>query len=96
MAADLLSLALLTPPGEWGADVVVGDSQRLFFAGGIGAKRYFFSDDVDAGLVDIAWDVMPTMRLTENDRDYAIVGAIPVEAEGITYIYGRQSCDTRP
>jgi 4-hydroxybutyryl-CoA dehydratase/vinylacetyl-CoA-Delta-isomerase len=39
--------------------------------------------------------VMPTMRLTENDRDYAIVGAIPVDAQGITYIYGRQSCDTR-
>lgn len=39
--------------------------------------------------------VMPTMRLTENDRDYAIVGAVPVDAEGITYIYGRQSCDTR-
>lgn len=39
--------------------------------------------------------VMPTMRLTENDKDYAIVGAIPVGAEGITYIYGRQSCDTR-
>ena len=39
--------------------------------------------------------VMPTMRLTENDREYAIVGAIPVEAPGITYIYGRQSCDTR-
>ena len=39
--------------------------------------------------------VMPTMRLTENDVDYAIVGAIPVDAEGITYIYGRQSCDTR-
>jgi 4-hydroxybutyryl-CoA dehydratase / vinylacetyl-CoA-Delta-isomerase len=39
--------------------------------------------------------VMPTMRLAENDKDYAIVGAIPVDAEGITYIYGRQSCDTR-
>ncbi len=39
--------------------------------------------------------VMPTMRLTEKDKDYAIVGAIPVDAEGITYIYGRQSCDTR-
>lgn len=39
--------------------------------------------------------VMPTMRLTERDQDYAIVGAIPVEADGITYIYGRQSCDTR-
>ena len=39
--------------------------------------------------------VMPTMRLGENDKDYAIVGAVSVEAEGITYIYGRQSCDTR-
>ena len=39
--------------------------------------------------------IMPTIRLTENDKSYAIVGAIPVEAEGITYIYGRQSCDTR-
>jgi 4-hydroxybutyryl-CoA dehydratase/vinylacetyl-CoA-Delta-isomerase len=39
--------------------------------------------------------VMPTMRLLEGDKDYAIVGAIPVDAPGITYIYGRQSCDTR-
>lgn len=39
--------------------------------------------------------IMPTLRLTEADSDYAIVGAIPVDAPGITYIYGRQSCDTR-
>lgn len=39
--------------------------------------------------------VMPTLRLGEADRDYAIVGAVPVDAEGITYIYGRQSCDMR-
>ncbi len=39
--------------------------------------------------------VMPTLRLGEKDKDFAIVGAIPVDAEGITYIYGRQSCDTR-
>jgi 4-hydroxybutyryl-CoA dehydratase / vinylacetyl-CoA-Delta-isomerase len=39
--------------------------------------------------------VMPTMRLEAADKDYAIVGAIPVDAEGITYIYGRQSCDSR-
>ena len=39
--------------------------------------------------------VMPTLRLSEKDKDYAIVGAIPVDAPGITYVYGRQSCDLR-
>jgi 4-hydroxybutyryl-CoA dehydratase/vinylacetyl-CoA-Delta-isomerase len=39
--------------------------------------------------------VMPTMNMGEADRDYAVVGLVPGDAEGITYIYGRQSCDTR-
>jgi 4-hydroxybutyryl-CoA dehydratase/vinylacetyl-CoA-Delta-isomerase len=39
--------------------------------------------------------IMPTLRLGAEDRDYAIVGAVPVDAEGLTYVYGRQSCDTR-
>jgi 4-hydroxybutyryl-CoA dehydratase/vinylacetyl-CoA-Delta-isomerase len=39
--------------------------------------------------------VLPTMRLSEKDRDYAVIGAVPLQSEGITYIYGRQSCDTR-
>ena len=48
------------------------------------------------GCINSHWMVvMPTLRLSDKDRDYAIVGAIPVDAEGITYIYGRQSCDTR-
>ena len=48
------------------------------------------------GCINSHWMVvMPTLRLTDKDKDYAIVGAIPVDADGITYIYGRQSCDTR-
>ena len=39
--------------------------------------------------------VMPTMRLTTKDRDYAVVAAIPADHPGLTFIYGRQSCDTR-
>lgn len=39
--------------------------------------------------------VMPTMRLREADRDYAIVAAIPVDDPRLSFIYGRQSCDTR-
>jgi 4-hydroxybutyryl-CoA dehydratase / vinylacetyl-CoA-Delta-isomerase len=39
--------------------------------------------------------VMPTMNMGEADRDYAVVGMVPGDAPGMTYIYGRQSCDTR-
>jgi len=48
------------------------------------------------GCINSHWIiVMPTIRLGESDKDWAIVGAVPVDAQGITYIYGRQSCDTR-
>ena len=39
--------------------------------------------------------VMPTIAMGEEDKDYAVCFALPGDAEGITYIYGRQSCDTR-
>ena len=39
--------------------------------------------------------VMPGMRLKPADGDYAVIAAIPVDHPGLTYIYGRQSCDTR-
>jgi len=48
------------------------------------------------GCINSHWIIaMPTMRLGPNDEDYAVVAAFPVDAPGITYIYGRQSCDTR-
>jgi 4-hydroxybutyryl-CoA dehydratase/vinylacetyl-CoA-Delta-isomerase len=39
--------------------------------------------------------LMPTLRMREDDKDYAVCCAVPTDAEGITHIYGRQSCDTR-
>jgi 4-hydroxybutyryl-CoA dehydratase / vinylacetyl-CoA-Delta-isomerase len=39
--------------------------------------------------------VLPTMNLRPEDKDYAVVAMVPGDAEGITYIYGRQASDTR-
>jgi 4-hydroxybutyryl-CoA dehydratase/vinylacetyl-CoA-Delta-isomerase len=39
--------------------------------------------------------IMPTISMSEDDRNYAISFALPSDAEGIIYIMGRQSCDTR-
>lgn len=39
--------------------------------------------------------VMPTIAMKEEDQDYAVSFALPADTEGIVYIMGRQSCDTR-
>lgn len=67
--------------------VVKRDSNGIYVSG---AKAH------QTGCINSHWIiVMPTMRLRQEDKEYAIVGAIPTNANGITYIYGRQSCDTR-
>ncbi len=39
--------------------------------------------------------VMPTIAMRPGDEDYAVCFSTPANADGISYIYGRQSCDTR-
>ncbi len=39
--------------------------------------------------------VMPTIAMGPEDKDYAIAFSVPVDAEGVLMIVGRQSCDTR-
>lgn len=81
----------LAPHQQADPDLFVHVSRRT--AEGVylkGAKAH------QTGCLNAHWLlVMPTMRLENADRDYAIVGAVPVAAKGITYLYGRQSCDTR-
>jgi 4-hydroxybutyryl-CoA dehydratase/vinylacetyl-CoA-Delta-isomerase len=48
------------------------------------------------GAVNSHWLIfMPTMRMTEADRDWSVVGAVRVDTPGLTYVVGRQTNDTR-
>ncbi|MBL0026535.1 MAG: aminomethyl-transferring glycine dehydrogenase [Saprospiraceae bacterium] len=77
VAADIMSLALLTPPGHWGADVVVGNTQRFGVPKGFGGPHaaYFATKDdnkrvIPGRIIGMSVDVNgdPALRMATPDQ----------------------------
>jgi 4-hydroxybutyryl-CoA dehydratase / vinylacetyl-CoA-Delta-isomerase len=67
--------------------VVRRDDRGLYISG---AKMH------QTGAVNSHWLIfMPTMRMTAEDREWSVAGAVRVDAPGLTYVIGRQTNDTR-
>ncbi|KGN78397.1 glycine dehydrogenase [Porphyromonadaceae bacterium COT-184 OH4590] len=81
VAADILSLVLLTPPGEWGADIVFGTTQRfgvpMFYGGPAAAYmscKEEFKRNIPGRIVGVSKDAndKPALRLALQTREQHI------------------------